>query len=344
MQSHLHFRARSKPVRASRKNPCLVCGSVKWPCSYLPDRSIRFCGKVESERRDSSGETWMHFDAEARSHNLPVQRTQPIPEPRELASATQRHLVYSTFLNGLSLSERHSDDLHRRGLTSDVIARLNYKSTPEPEASDAIAASLSHLGLEGVPGFFFMRGGWCLRWCRPGFFVPHSDIEGRICGMMYRLDVPFDKTKYCWLSSDPDVRNDAGNVKFPKGASSGAPLHWARPELIASSPDIWLTEGALKSDVASFLLGVPFIAAGGVSQWGGSFGERFKRRFPNHRAVIAFDRDWRTNQHVKRALENLMHQLSQARVRYIVRSWNRAEKGIDDLALALSQTKQRRAA
>ncbi len=48
--------------------------------------------------------------------------------------------------------------------------------------------------------------------------------------------------------------------------------------------------------------------------------------------------------HVKAALESLMRQLDAARVRYIVRSWDRPEKGIDDLALALSQPKSRRAA
>jgi hypothetical protein len=131
-------------------------------------------------------------------------------------------------------------------------------------------------------------------------------------------------------------------VKFPKGASSRAPLNFARSDLIVSSPDIWLTEGSLKSDVAAQLLNVPFIAAGGVSQWGNDFGERFKQRFTDHRAVIAFDRDWhdrrdgKPNPHVKRALERLMHQLDGARVRYVVRSWM-GPKGIDDLALELSQ-------
>jgi hypothetical protein len=220
------------------------------------------------------------------------------------------------------------------------------------DESDALAESLAPLGLEGVAGFFYTRGAWRLRWCEPvGFFCPYRDFDGHIRGMMWRFDVPVEKMKYRWLSSNPEDTNDAGNIKFPKGASSRAPLHFARPELIASSSDIWLTEGALKADVAAHLLNVPFIASGGVSQWGSDFAERFKDRFPEHRAVIAFDRDWRDrgdgkpNLHVKRALESLMAQLDAARVRYIVRSWDRTEKGIDDLALALSlEPKSRRAA
>jgi DNA primase len=336
---------RDKPVRASRKTPCLICGGQKWPCSYLPDRSVMFCANVTSERMDSRRETYLHFDdARTTAPPLPVVKpSRPLPS---VASVPHRHKVYSALLDRLPLSAHRFDNLLSRGLTPDVIARNGYKDTPTLEESDALAASLALLGLEGMAGFFYARGAWRLRWCRPGgFFCPYLDLLGRICGLMWRFDVPVGKAKYRWLSTDPEDRNDAGNIKFPKGASSRAPLHWARPELIASSPDIWLTEGSLKADVAAFLLNVPFVAAGGVSQWGNDFGERFKQKFPEHRAVIAYDRDWTSNVSVRRALESLMAQLSASRVPFIVRSWgHREEKGIDDLALALMQPKQRRAA
>ncbi len=343
---------KDKPVRASRKTPCLVCGGTSWPCSYLPDRSIRFCGNVRSDKPDSLGETWLHFADDSGAYSPPARVVKPVRSPApQVASVAHRHKVYSAMLDSLTLSAHRRDNLLGRGLTPELIEANGYRNTPTTDESDALADSLSHLGLEGVAGFFFMRGAWHLRWCRPaGFFVPYRDFDGNIRGMMWRFDEPVGKAKYRWLSSDPEDVGDRGNIKFPMGASSHAPLHFARPELIASSSDIWLTEGALKSDVASFLLNVPFIAAGGVSQFGNDFGERFKQRFPEHRAVVAFDRDWHTgrngkpNLHVRRALDNLVSQLVAARVPYVVRRWDGPEKGIDDLALALSQPKQRRAA
>jgi hypothetical protein len=284
----------------------------------------------------------MHFDG-SRTYIAPfVKPSRPRPAA---ASASHRHKVYSALLEARPLSEHRYNNLLGRGLTPTLIEANGYKDTPSREESDALAQSLAHLGLEGVPGFFFMRGAWRLRWCEPaGFFVPYRDFDGRIQGMMWRYDKEVDKKKYRWLSSNPEDTNDAGNIKFPKGASSRAPLHFARPELIASSSDIWLTEGALKADVASFLLNVPFIASGGVSQWGSDFAERFKDRFPKHRAVIAFDRDFQSNKDVRRALDSLVSQFVAAHVPYVVRTWSRPEKGIDDLALALAQPKQRRAA
>jgi len=287
----------------------------------------------------------MHFDG-SRSYSPPIVKSASSPAP-QVASVAHRHKVYSALLASLPLSEHRRDNLLGRGLTPELIEANGYRDTPTTDESDALAASLTHLGLEGVAGFFFMRGGWRLRWCRPaGFFVPYKDFDGHIRGMMWRFDVPVEKMKYRWLSSNPEDTNDAGNIKFPKGASSRAPLHFARPELIASSPDIWLTEGALKSDCAAEMLNVPFIASGGVSQWGSDFAERFKDRFPKHRAVIAFDRDFQSNKDVRRALDSLVSQFVAAHVPYVVRTWSRPEKGIDDLALALAlaQPKQRRAA
>jgi len=307
---------------------------------------------VRSDKPDSLGETWLHFADDSRSYSPPVRVVKPSSSPApQIATVAHRHKVYSALLDSLTLSAHRFDNLLGRGLPPANIEANGYKDTPTTDESDALAASLARLGLEGVAGFFFMRGAWRLRWCRPaGFFVPYRDFDGNIRGMMWRFDEPVGKAKYRWLSSDPEDVNDAGNIKFPKGASSRAPLHFARPDLISTSPDIWLTEGSLKSEVAAHLLNVPFIAAGGVSQWGNDFGERFKQRFPEHRAVVAFDRDWHTgrdgkpNPHVRRALDNLVAQLVAARVPYVVRSWDRPEKGIDDLALALSQPKQRRAA
>jgi hypothetical protein len=143
-----------------------------------------------------------------------------------------------------------------------------------------------------------------------------------------------------WLSSDPEATFDDGAQKYPRGTKLTPPLHFAGAAKVNSAREILLTEGALKADVTSHLMGVPVIASAGVNQWGAGFAQNFKRHFPQARATICFDSDWRSNEHVRRALESLMVDLRDAGVRYVVRSWPQYPdcKGVDDLALALSQS------
>jgi hypothetical protein len=232
-----------------------------------------------------------------------------------------------------------------RGMNDKAVEAGQYRDTPTREEGDRIARLLEPLGLSGVPGFYFRGGGWRMVGCFPGTFVPYRDAQGLIRGLSYRLDVPLvnekgkAKAKYLWLSSDPDATYDDGGQKYPRGTKLTPPLHFAGAVKVNSAREICLTEGALKSDVASHLLGVPFIGAGGVSQWGDGFAENFKRHFPSARAVICYDSDWRSNKDVRRELEKLMVDLRDAGVRYVVRSWPQSSaKGIDDLALALSHS------
>jgi hypothetical protein len=100
-----------------------------------------------------------------------------------------------------------------------------------------------------------------------------------------------------------------------------------------------LTEGALKADIASYILDAPVIAAAGVSCFGADFPADLKAKFPSLRTIlIAFDSDWRVKPQVKSALEKLMRGLSGAGFRVKVRTWPPQHKGIDDYLLAFSQS------
>lgn len=321
-----------KPIRASSKTPCLVCSSVGWPCSYTPDRRIAFCKNVYSSKKSGDGVTFLHFQDSIQAAPRFIEKPLVQKKVVELASVEHRHKVYSRLLELLPLAARHDDDLHRRGLSTEQIVRGGYKSVYADEARRELVSQLVSLGLVGVPGFYRYGGEWQIVRALPGFFVPYRDSRGRISGMMYRLDVMIDKQKFRWLSSPPD--------KYTDGAPSGAPLHFARPDLFQTSPEIWLTEGALKADIAAHYLNVPFIAAGGVTQWGRKFGEAFKARFPEKRIVIAYDKDWRTNKDVRAALDRLMVQLDDACVPYVLRTWAEDFKGIDDLVVALAQSER----
>jgi hypothetical protein len=267
--------------------------------------------------------------------------------PVVTADADHLHLVYESVLRGLSLSSERLGRLRARGLNDKAIEANGYRDTPNREQAVRIAQRLSPLGLGGVPGFYFSGLDWRMVACLPGHFVPYRDIAGRISGLSYRLDVPLvdEKgkvtAKYLWLSSNPEVTLDDGRQKFPQGTKLTPPLHFSGAGRLSSVRDILLTEGALKADVAAHLLGASIIGAGGVTQWGGGFAQRFKREFPGKRAVICYDSDWRSNPHVRHALESLMANLRDADVRFVVRSWPEypKAKGIDDLALVLSQSK-----
>jgi hypothetical protein len=327
-------RLRTRPVRANKqkKTACLICGATKWPCSYTKDEEIAFCANVASDRRSKDAMTYVHFLRDDRTHSRPrpsvVLPATPSPV---IATPDRTNLVYSALLDRLTLRPEHLDNLLKRGLSLEAIRANNYRSTPTKGKAREIVRDLATLGLSGVPGFF-RRDEWEMVGMCPGYLLPYRGASGRILGLSYRLDVPLGDAKYLWASSPPDALDD-GRVKYPQGTALKVPLHHAGRHLFASASEIWLTEGGLKADVASHLLGVPFIAAGGVWQFGEHFAEEMKAAFPHaSRYVVAFDVDWRTNPQVKLALEKLMRQLSAAGLRYVVRTWPTG-KGIDDYAL-----------
>jgi hypothetical protein len=239
--------------------------------------------------------------------------------------------VYVSLLRRhLSLSDQHRADLYRRGLTDQEIYERGYASTPSEQGGRILANVLaSTLDLAGVAGFYRAAGEWRMVNTLPGYFVPYRDPRGKIQSLQYRLDAPLNggKTKYLWLSS--------------RTASSGSPLHHAGHKFLADAGAIWLTEGALKADVASFLLGVPFVAAAGLS-FGQDFGARFKLSHPDKSAILAFDSDFQTNPNVRDGLRRLVDDLVLNGVPYTIRTW-RGAKGIDDYALLHSQEKVRAA-
>jgi hypothetical protein len=234
------------------------------------------------------------------------------------------------FRKYLGLSEQHRAALLARGISEGEIARNGYASAPARDDGDHIARELSIYGLDGVPGFHKYGGEWRMRDFGTGIFVPVRDEHLRIAGCQIRRDDVADgQPKYIWFSSN----------NYPHGTSSGSPVHYARPHLLHDASEVLLTEGALKADVAAFLLDAPVIAAAGVSNFGQDFAENLKAKFPKLKTcLVAFDSDWRIKPQVKAALEKLMRGLSGAGFRVKVRTWPPQHKGIDDYLLAFSQS------
>ncbi|HZS10384.1 MAG TPA: DUF3854 domain-containing protein [Blastocatellia bacterium] len=209
-----------------------------------------------------------------------------------------------------------------RGLSDTTIARDLYASVPRQKTIRKVCADLAtHFDLQNVPGFSRQDNKWHLNltdW-HAGFLVPVRDKYGRIQACQIRRDT--GQPRYIWLSS-------AG---LSDGASSGAPVHFARPWRVASTGEAIITEGSLKSAVISEHLDACAIGIAGVSSFGDDFGQWLKSQLPQlEHVLIAFDSDWHKNPDVERAMLRLMATIEAAGLAGGLLDWSEA-KGLDDL-------------
>lgn len=138
-------------------------------------------------------------------------------------------------------------------------------------------------------------------------------------------------TKYLPLSS-------AGK---PMGVTSGSPVHFVGDPC---SRVVYVTEGALKADIAHALTGRTFAATAGANNTAGLDGLfAFLRRNGTEEIIEAEDMDKYSNKMVGKGASKV-HLLAAKHglaCRQLV--WNPAYKGIDDWQLALRREKDREA-
>jgi DNA primase len=334
--------------RVSTKHRCEVCGHADW-CSFtdeliLCSRLINYSTFIKTNYGDG-GAVHLH----RREGVTAVRRSEFVDENKSdnvtlvpLADITVRDGVYSALIRqSLTLKPEHRKALHERGLDDDEIDRLGYVSTPSKDEAPAIAHDLStRFDVSGVPGFFRDGDEWKLVGMWPGYLIPYRNHRGQIQALNYRRHDwkrGDEVGKYIWLSSNPE--------KYPFGVKSGTPLHWSKPHLLPGAQEIVVTEGALKSDICSFFLNAPFVAASGVTQFGSDFGVNIKQKFPHvERVVISLDSDWRTNDAVRLGLSTLRRNIEDAGLEWRVRSWPSEFKGLDDYLFASRMDERQEAA
>ncbi len=245
-----------------------------------------------------------------------------------LMPATVNNVLTRLVCNELSLRPEHRARLLARGLGADEITRLRYASAPltaaeRQRAADALAPYLDAFG-GGVPGFYRERCRWRMVYRPSGFLIPVRDECGHIRALSQRVDEPRGGGKYLWLSS-------AGR---DGGASSGTPPHFAARHLLYSAPEVVVTEGALKADVAAYLSGSPVIGVAGTHAVRG-LAARLREGFPLLRdVVVAYDMDVLVKPQVRAALEALTAGLEAEGFRVRVRTWPGRWKGYDDYLLS----------
>lgn len=261
-----------------------------------------------------------------------------LPTNSELASVYDRNQTYEMMLSMLSLTDKHLNDLIKRGLSLEQIEKNGYRSTPA-YGFEQMAKVLKEKGcvIAGVPGFYEKtQEVWSINFkssCS-GILIPYRTISGLIQAFQIRLDNPFTdkkgrKTKYIWLSS----------VDEEKGTSSKSPAHF-----VGSPGDeraVFVTEGALKADIASALSGRTFIAVPGTGCMD-SLKEPFEILKKNGTTKVyeALDMDKTVNEYVAKAAKKLTGMIKDYGFKTKTTKWcwdkdkPDENKGIDDMLLS----------
>ena len=231
-----------------------------------------------------------------------------------------RDKVYRRFLSMLTLTEKHYENLKKRGLSDEMIKKGMYKSFPTGNTSKIVTALLSEgLVLDGVSGFYKKESGsWEMNGTNyfKGFFVPIINGNGQIQSLQIRLDNA-ENCKYIFFSSSNQ----------PNGTMADAAPHLSKGVI----KKIILTEGPLKADIISALTGWYCIGIPGVNQVRNL--EPALKAIKNHgfdKIYTAFDMDMFSNVHVQTAYCNLCDLLRKHKLHYTQLLWNKEYKGLDD--------------
>lgn len=318
--------------RVSRRNPCPICHSPDW-CSVTSDGALAACMRVaEGAFRIARNGAHLHrltADVLTRPRALEALAVAgaPLADPVRLDAvlrALERHPL-------AALARADRDGLARRGLSAAAILRAGYWTLPTQGRSRIAREVAEAHEVAGVPGFYWSEhnAGYRTVAGKAGLAIPVRDHAGRVRGAQLRPHAqgegPQGGAKYVWLSS----------ANRTAGTGSGAPLHWT---LAGDTTEaLWVTEGALKADVAAHLSGHRFLAIAGVGMGARIAEELLAVEWPREKPIVlAFDyADFRDKSPVRRGLVAAGRALLEAGFAVRVATWDPTRgKGVDDALLA----------
>ena len=246
----------------------------------------------------------------------------PELEQVEKADLETRDQTYRMLLSQLILTASHKQNLLERGLRVDEIVKYQYRSTPAFGFHKIVSALVaSGCQLSSVPGFYTRKDntyGIQFHKKASGILIPVCALDGHVEGFQIRLDHPIEDKKYIWFSSSNQFR----------GASIGGPVHFIGNP---AAKTVYVTEGALKANVAHGLSGRTFLAVAGVTHY-----EALRPAFAQLREngttdiIEAYDMDKETNPHVQRACMNMIRIANEYGFQVHRLKWDERYKGIDD--------------
>jgi hypothetical protein len=276
------------------------------------------CNSLDHDVNDlffDGDEPWVDLEEELAPADI---ATGPpvLPQPVVLAGTEDlRDSIYVQLLDHLELTTTHFEDLRRRGLLSEEIAKRGYRSADIGKLFKAIDELLQAYGrdrLLTVPGFQD-RNGRVVFTSTQGLLIPVRYLTGRIVAIKVRHDAGGNGPKYSWASA--------------KEVSCGNPVH-VPLGVPAPSTSVRLTEGELKADVATALSGVPTISAPGVASWPQAV--PVLRELGVQSVLLAFDQDGKPG--TLASMEKALYGLTREGFDVSLEWWDGAlAKGIDDL-------------
>lgn len=258
-----------------------------------------------------------------------------------LAAPKERNFTYRTLLSALCLSDADRKDFIRRGFDAEAI--LPYR-TAVRNLPDALMEAIHQ---SGVPGCFTHYGKKRFS-NNEGFYVPFVNHDNLICGMQVglsekarqRMKAENKKVpKYIWVSSMWTQGRDG----YTGGCGTSC-IHYAcdfknNQPILGKS--VYITEGALKADVAYYLSKHPFIALPGVNNTRELKKElSYLKERGVETLVNAFDMDAFDNPDVQKASDKLGDLVKAHGFTYKRAIWDKKEKGVDDFLLSVKMKRE----
>jgi hypothetical protein len=241
------------------------------------------------------------------------------------AEAGFLHAVYSDLLALLTLAAGHRDNLRGRDLTDEQIDRRGYRTLPVQGRARLAAKLREQFGgkVLSVPGLVVKQGknGPYLSIAgAAGLLVPVRDPAGRVLALKVRRDDGGPGSRYSYVSSTKHG-----------GPGPGSPVH-VPLGVTAPCPCVRVTEGELKSDVATSRSDLPTISIAGVGNWLAAV--EAVRELEAKTVRLAFDMDAPDKPQVARALAAFAEALGAQGVAVELERWPAEHKGIDDALAA----------
>lgn len=280
-----------------------------------------------------------------------------------------RDCVNQAFLKALKqstrMNERDFEDLARRGLSKAQILRngywsfggegFDYEHLQQVFEDTLLRENSCVYEYPGyIPGFYSANGYWrgndevkahrfkIVERSNGGYLIPVRSLKGEISGFQMRhfKDEHTDEkkfAKYTWLSSN-QKKTGVGVNKCEQIHHTGFKPAYGEYGERTVQPEkvVYLTEGALKADVAAYLSGKPFIALIGVSNTSQLAGEMemLKSKVGTETINLCIDMDYQTNKYVKKAVRKMVRIIKDAGLKVRFMQWDAAYKGVDDYLLA----------
>lgn len=214
-----------------------------------------------------------------------------------------RNYVYSYFVDSVSLSKTHQRQLAARGLNEEAIKANGYFSIENAtlDVVQGLRDTLFNAPLGTIPGY--TSDGLNPR---RGLFIPVRNAEGLILTAQVRAS---GSAKYLWMKNSPVIPH------VPLGVKPGE--------------KVWVTEGPLKADIATFF-GYPCVGVPGTGTWRTIL--PCLKHWGTKKVVIAFDADRQRNQSVQREFLAFANELQNRGYEVMVATWDESDgNGIDDL-------------